>query len=626
MFKKFFIGLLLMFLLAQTVAAQSPPIPPLFVYDSSFNHPNPALNDAFGSAIAIDGDMMVVGAPYRSDGAQYAGIAYVFVWNGTAWAYQATLSRPSGGQEDHFGSAVAISGDTVVVGSPGTNAGPIDSGIVYVFTRTASVWTQQTTLFASNSASFNGFGRTVAISGDTLVVGVPGWDIPPASEVGAVEVFTRSASTWTRQTTILPTNPSSLSNFGWSLDLQGTTLAVGEPGGAGAVYIYQGSGASWMEQVKLLPAVSNLVGRFGYALQLKGTQLIIGSPSDDRYYENVGLVTDAGSVYVFSGSGASWSQDAHLFSSDSTSRGVGFAVDFDGDIVIASGGGFAYLFLRNGTQWSTDRRQNPLQFFEKFGQTVAIRGLDVYVGAPGRDLTGASGAGVIHHFRLVLDIDMGVEQTAVPNPGFTDTNLVFTVTVTNNSPEVAPGVWMVAFLPPIQFVSVSNISQGFCYAPFSDGSLYCSLGTLNPGATASLDITLRTSQIGGVGNIAVTFSDAADVNPDNDTSLLAVGILQPAPPNAPPILNYYTTFTPTLTWNWVSWATAYQLEVSTSSIFAPAEQVYSVVLQGNIFSHQLDPDPPLEVGQVYYWHVRARDNLGNWGSWSAADTFIINGF
>src|SRR5262249_32981521 len=151
-----------------------------------------------GSSVTISGDTIVVGAPYEqsnatgingdqsNNSAMQAGAAYVFVRSGTNWSQQAYLKASNTGPNDTFGFAVAIAGDTLVVGAPGesSNATGVNgnqsdnsaaySGAAYVFVRSGTNWTQQAYLKASNTGALDFFGIAVALSGGTIVVGAEG--------------------------------------------------------------------------------------------------------------------------------------------------------------------------------------------------------------------------------------------------------------------------------------------------------------------------------------------------------------------------------------------------------------------------------------------------------------------
>ena len=130
-------------------------------------------SDHFGYSVAIDGDTAIVGANEASHGGKVdAGAAYVFVRSGTTWSEQAMLTASDAAQDDHFGESVAIWGDAVVVGAPGFIVGN-GEGQAYVFVRSGTTWSEQAKLTASDAASDDHFGTSVAIWWDTVVVGTP---------------------------------------------------------------------------------------------------------------------------------------------------------------------------------------------------------------------------------------------------------------------------------------------------------------------------------------------------------------------------------------------------------------------------------------------------------------------
>jgi hypothetical protein len=225
---------------------------------------NTNAGDAFGYAVAISGDTLVVGAPGEAsnatgvngnqgdNSAPYAGAAYLFTRSGAAWSQQAYLKASNTNAGDNFGYAVAISGDTLVVGAPDeassatgvngneSNNSATDAGAAYVFTRSGSTWSQQAYLKASNTEANDYFGYAVALSGDRLVVGAYGEDSNSsgvngnqtdnsAGQAGAVYVFTRSGSIWSQQAYLKASNTDNYDLFGWSVALSGDTLVVVAP-------------------------------------------------------------------------------------------------------------------------------------------------------------------------------------------------------------------------------------------------------------------------------------------------------------------------------------------------------------------------------------------------------------
>ena len=155
---------------------------------------DPWPGDDFGWSVAVSGSTAVVGAPYANSitGLLYTGAAYVYTKVGGTWTEQAELNASDAAVSDGFGSSVAISGTTVVVGAPNHDA----AGAAYVFTESAGVWTQQAELASSDTGGESSvkFGYSVLTSGSAVMVGADG-----AHATGAVYVFTDSSGTWTQQ-------------------------------------------------------------------------------------------------------------------------------------------------------------------------------------------------------------------------------------------------------------------------------------------------------------------------------------------------------------------------------------------------------------------------------------------
>ncbi len=224
---------------------------------------NTEAGDSFGHSVAVSGNTVVVGAFDEAStatgvngngslgGASGSGAAYVFVRNGTTWSQQAYLKASNTGAGDSFGVSVAVSVDTVVVGATGEesdatgvngdqsdNSAP-DSGAAYVFVRSGTTWSQEAYLKASNTGQADLFGGSVAVLGDTLVVGAQGEDSNAtgvngiqsdnsAPSSGAAYVFVRNGTTWSQAAYLKPSNTDPEDMFGISVSasVDGDTVVV----------------------------------------------------------------------------------------------------------------------------------------------------------------------------------------------------------------------------------------------------------------------------------------------------------------------------------------------------------------------------------------------------------------
>jgi len=432
--------------------------------------------DSFGWSVAISGDTVVVGAPFEDSSttgvnstpdelASNAGAAYVFTRSGGVWSQQAYL-KPSGvgttQVEDWFGASVAISGDTIVIGAPnedssatGVNNTPNElasgAGAAYVFTRSGGVWTQQAYLkpaaVGATQAADN-FGSSVAISGDTIVVGAffedsstTGVNSTPnesAPVSGAAYVFARSGGVWSQQAYLKPAAvgvDQSGDGFGYSVAISGDTLVVGawrekssttgvnstpdeSSIGAGAAYVFMRTSDVWSQQAFLKPAAvgsSQSADNFGFSVAISADTIVVGAPYEDSSTTGVNdtpneSATDAGAAYVFTRSGGIWRQQAFLkpaaVGATQSLDFFGASVAISGDTIVvgawgedssttgvnstpnesATEAGAAYVFTRTFGAWIQQDYFKPaavgtLQAFDNFGRSVAISGDTIVVGA-----------------------------------------------------------------------------------------------------------------------------------------------------------------------------------------------------------------------------------------------------
>lgn len=299
-----------------------------WIYQTTLTASSPANNDHFGKSVAIDGNTIVVGAPDQDTAGFNAGAAYVFTGSGSSWAQQGMLTVTSSGSE-HFGSSVAVSGNTIVVGSPYQSAGV---GAAYVFVNTGTGWAtpSHTKLTDSNLGSNDKFGNSVAIDGNTVVVGAPNHAISSVA-TGAAYVFTGSGTNWTEQPMLSANNGANLDSFGATVSISGSTIAVGATGvssNTGAAYVFYNDGSGWTQQGNALQANNKASGAaFGYSIALSGERLVVGADTEGA--------SQSGAVYVFMRNGNSWSQTAYLKANDAAASDYfGSSVGIDNDILV----------------------------------------------------------------------------------------------------------------------------------------------------------------------------------------------------------------------------------------------------------------------------------------------------
>jgi hypothetical protein len=270
-----------------------------------------AAEDNFGNSVAVSGTTAVVGAWNHTVGSNTGqGVAYVFVETGGTWSQQAELTEPYAAAYNNFGSSVAVSGSTAVVGAPCyprvfSNCYPTsDSGAAYVFVQSDGTWSQQAELTASDGAAYDWFGGSVAVSGSTAVVGANQHTVGSNGQQGTAYVFVKSGGTWTQQQELTASDGVAGDQFGASA-IDGSMIVVGASqhtfgsnGQQGAAYVFVESGGTWSQQQELIASDGAAGDAFGNAVAISGSTGAVGALN-----HTVGSNTKQGAAYVFGSSG-----------------------------------------------------------------------------------------------------------------------------------------------------------------------------------------------------------------------------------------------------------------------------------------------------------------------------------
>jgi len=444
--------------------------------DAYLKASNTEADDNFGFSVAASGDTVVIGVidedsnatgvngNQSNNGAVSAGAAYVFVRSGDSWTQQAYLKASNAEANDNFGYSVAVSGDTVAVGAIGessnatgvngsqSNNSSVTSGAAYVFVRSGTNWTQQAYVKAGNTGAGDQFGTSVALSGDTLVVGARLEDSNATSingnggdntadNSGAAYVFARNGTNWTQQAYLKASNTGASDQFGNTVSVSGDTVVVGAFGedsnaigvngngsdnsasGSGAAYVYVRSGTNWNQQAYLKASNTGAGDSFGLSVSVSGNTVVVGA--DDEASQTTGVNGDqannsavfSGAAYVFERSGTNWSQQAYLKASNTEADDhFGDSVSVSGNTIVvgapfedsnASGingnqtnngatlSGAAYVFVRSGTNWIQGDylKASNGESGDTFGDAVAVSGGTIVIAATGEssNATGVNG-------------------------------------------------------------------------------------------------------------------------------------------------------------------------------------------------------------------------------------------
>ncbi|NEX16856.1 MAG: hypothetical protein C1943_09565 [Halochromatium sp.] len=353
--------------------------------------------DHFGFSVAIDGDTALIGA-YKNDvdGVSF-GAAYVFTRSNGLWSEQAKL-RSRDGNTSTFGISVALDGDTALVGAPDYYYDGITTGAVFVFTRSGGVWSEQTKLIRPAAASINedGFGRSVALDGDTALIGAADHGFNGEFS-GAAYVFTRSGEVWTQQAKLLASDGAPGDWFGRSVALHGDTALIGAPYSNelnGAAYVFSRLVDDWSQHAKLLASDGAVGDEFGISVALDGDTALIGALYDD---DNGG---ESGAAYVIARRRDFfdlWVEQAKLLPRDGAGGDeFGIAVALDGDTALigaanevsrGQNSGAAYVFTHSNGLWSEQSKLLASDGAEAdhFGWSVALDGDTALIGAPDND-------------------------------------------------------------------------------------------------------------------------------------------------------------------------------------------------------------------------------------------------
>ena len=336
-----------------------------------------ASDDYLAYSVAVSHDTVVIGAYGDDDNGSKSGSAYVYVWDGASWTQQAKLQASDAAVGHEFAKSVAIFGDSIVVGAHRDDDNGASSGSAYVFVKPVGGWSgtlnEDAKLLASDGAESDYFGRSVAVSGDSVVAGAYG-DDDSGGASGSAYVFDKPVGGWsgtlTEDAKLLASDGAAVDYFGWHVAVSGSYVVVGayyddDNGSAsGSAYVFVEPGGGWSgtlnEDDKLLPSDGAGSDYFGWSVAVSGDSVVVGAYYDDD------SGSGSGSAYVFVEPGGGWSgtlnEDAKLLASDGVQMdNFGRSVAMSGDTVVVgafldddngSGSGSAYVFVEPGGGWS----------------------------------------------------------------------------------------------------------------------------------------------------------------------------------------------------------------------------------------------------------------------------------
>jgi hypothetical protein len=391
--------------------------------------------DMFGSDIAVSGGTAVIGAPGDEDpNGGESGSVYVFERRGGEWSEQQKLVPEDGTEDDRFGSAVALSDNTLVGGTE--NAG------AYVFGRGSGGWSEQQHL-TTDDAEDDQFGSVVATTEETIVIGAPSDQNRNGDDVGSAYVFAQRNGEWSRQQQLVPDDGDNGDQFGSAVAIDTSLIIVTarsdwDPNGddAGSAYVFERRDGGWTQQQKLAADAGDENDQFGSAVSLSEGTTVIGAPSDDNPNGNEG-----GSAYVFSRTDDGWTQQQKLAADNGDERDqFGSVVSLDKNLIAigaitdenpnGSDSGSVYIFEREGSTWRQRQKLAPsgADARDRAGFPALSSG-ELLIGAPFDEDPNGNNAGSMYAFAREAEN----EPPATPTPDSTAT------TSTTTTPTHTPG-------------------------------------------------------------------------------------------------------------------------------------------------------------------------------------------
>jgi len=361
---------------------------------SKLTHGDGAPGDNFGRSVQISGDTALVGA-WAADSRQ--GSAYVYARSSRSgtWTQQAKLKHFDGQADDRFGLYTALDGDTAVVGAPRADNGDItDSGAAYIYVRNSGAWTMQQKITADDGAANDKFGTALSVSGDTVVLGSIVKCAGGDTGCGAAYVYVRAGTSWTLQQKLTASDSHPGSYFGFEVKVDGDTVVVGANGGhpthspeltTGSAYVFVRSGTTWTQQQKLTADDGGEGDYFGRSVGISGDNLVVGASRNEG----------KGAAYFFIRSpGAEWTQVQKVTdASGGLGELFGMEVALSGDSALIGatagndGKGHAYVYVRDGGTWVEQKQFVAFDgaMDDQFSRDMDISGDMVLVGSPADD-------------------------------------------------------------------------------------------------------------------------------------------------------------------------------------------------------------------------------------------------
>lgn len=326
--------------------------------------------------------------------------------------FEQKLTAEDGGADARFGISVALWDDVAMVAADLDDEAEVDAGAVYVYAFNGSHWVFQQKLTASDADQGDGFGGSISLQGDRVVIGAPR-DNAPAGDSGSAYVFEYDGIAWQERQKLTPNVVSASDIFGRYIDLDGDRVMITAYGDdehdtdAGAVYVFDFNGSSWQQTTKLTASDGVAGDGFGFSVSLDGDQAMVGAMLSDQ------AGTSSGKAYVFEFNGSAWTEVQTLTASDGTAQALfGASIDLSGNRAViganrdngnTTASGSAYVFEYNGTVWTESQKLNVsgMPSGGNFGVDVNLLGNRIIIGANRDDEAKTLPSGSVYVFDYV---------------------------------------------------------------------------------------------------------------------------------------------------------------------------------------------------------------------------------
>lgn len=394
--------------------------------------PPPDWADLFGWSLSLSGDTLLIGAPFAFN-PQFgpAGAAYMFTRSDGVWEQEQTILPSVAQPSVNFGTTVAVVDDTAVVGAFGDNG---NIGAAHVFVRADGQWdeTQKLTPSDHKPGQTPQFGRGLAFDGETLMVGAVDFDFSTNERVqGAVYVYTQSAGDWMEMQKLLASDGVSGDQFGYSVALSGNTALVGarhadidDTANQGAAYVFEYNGGVWSETQKLVVGDGEIHDRFGHIVALHGDTAVVGGNNSNSEFGGVQPPLKPGVAYMYTRESGQWNLTREFTAFDGRDDDwFGWAVSIDDStlLIAASDGvdgspsqGATYVF----TQPAADHGviEGGIASLGHCGVQPAMLS-DATVEVAGNGIAGALNTGDNGHYQFAVPANESPLDITVTAPG-----------------------------------------------------------------------------------------------------------------------------------------------------------------------------------------------------------------